>query len=180
MENPFEKNKLAYPKDSLLGLTVYSPVVHLFVFLISFLLNIIFPIQIAKSEMLLPAGLLLLFLSSALIIWAQKSIAKFRINESDPSTTRTFRFGPYRFSRNPTYLGLALLTLGFSLVMNSLLMLLGTIIAFHIVSIFIVRREEVLLHKKYGDEYVSYKSRVRPWVWFFYFLAKPWPLNANP
>ncbi|MEK7558636.1 MAG: isoprenylcysteine carboxylmethyltransferase family protein [Patescibacteria group bacterium] len=164
MENPSEKNKSAYPEDSLLGLTVYSPVVHLFVFLISFLLNIKFPIQIAKNEMLLPVGLFLLFLSPVLIIWAQKSIAKFRINEKDPSTARTFRFGPYRFSRNPTYLGLALLTLGFSLVMNSLLMLLGTIIAFHIVSIFIVRREEALLHKKYGDDYVKYKENVHTWL----------------
>jgi len=114
--------------------------------------------------MLLPVGFLLLLLSPALIFWAQKSITKFRANEKDPSTARIFRFGPYRFSRNPTYLGLALLTLGFSLVMNSLLMLLGTIIAFHIVSIFIVKREEVLLYKKYGDDYIKYKDDVHTWL----------------
>src|SRR3989344_4987725 len=164
MENISEKNKLAYPKDSLLGLTVYSPVVHLFVFLISFLLNIKFPIQIVKSEMLLPVGFLLLLLSPALIFWAQKSITKFRANEKDPATARIFRFGPYRFTRKPTYFGLARLTLGFSLVMNSLLMLLGTIIAFHIVSIFIVKREEVLLYKKYGDDYIKYKDDVHTWL----------------
>src|SRR5258706_4192106 len=141
MENPKEKD-LVYPKDSLLGLTVYSPVVYLSVFLVSFLVNIKFPILIAKSEMLLPLGLLLLIASTILIIWSQKSLTKFRINEKDPSTGRTFHFGPYRFSRNPTYLGLTLLTFGFSLIMNSLVMLIGAIFAFYIVNILIVRREE--------------------------------------
>ena len=106
----------------------------------------------------------LFFLAPLIIVWSQKSIKSFVANEQSGKGERKFSYGPYRWSRNPTYVALALLTLGFALIANSLPMLLGTIIAFYIVNIAIVRREEKLLHKKYGDDYEKYKAKVRPWI----------------
>ena len=96
----------------------------------------------------MPFGLLFIFLAPLIIVWSQKSIKSFVANEQSGKGERKFSYGPYRWSRNPTYVALALLTLGFALIANSLPMLLGTIIAFYIVNIAIVRREEKLLHKK--------------------------------
>ncbi|MEK7115384.1 MAG: isoprenylcysteine carboxylmethyltransferase family protein [Patescibacteria group bacterium] len=164
MEEKKEISKKSPLSESILGLVVYSPVVYLVIFLLSFFVHLRYPITIIKDGGLLPFGLLFIFLAPLIIVWSQKSIKSFVANEQSGKGERKFSYGPYRWSRNPTYVALALLTLGFALIANSLPMLLGTIIAFYIVNIAIVRREEKLLHKKYGDDYEKYKAKVRPWI----------------
>lgn len=163
-DNLQNKNKEFDKKESILGLVVYSPVVYMMVFLVSFLFHLAYPAEIINGDALLPFGIFFMILAPVLIIWSQKSIKKFIENEIKGEGARDFTLGPYKFSRNPTYVALTILTLGFSLVANSLPMLFGTIVAFYIVNMAIVRREEELMHKKYGNDYVNYKTKVRPWV----------------
>ena len=150
-------------KESILGLVVYSPVIYLLIFLMSFVAHIYYPVGLPGEKILMPIGLLLIFFSPALILWSQYSIKKFVEREQKKEGDRVFYIGPYKYTRNPTYLGLALLTLGFSFISSSFLMLIGTIISFHVVNFTVVKKEEELMHKKYGEEYSSYKSQVRPW-----------------
>ena len=147
-----------------MGLVVYSPVVYLLIFLVSFVAHLYYPVSLPGEKVLMPIGIALIFLAPALILWSQYYIKKFAKREQTMEGERLFHIGPYRYTRNPTYLGLALLTLGFSFISSSLLMLVGTIISFHIVNFSVVKKEEELLRKKYGDEYAAYKSRVRPWI----------------
>lgn len=164
MNENLHKNKDFNKKESILGLVVYSPVVYLMVFLVSFLFHLAYPAEIINEDTLLPFGIFFMILAPVLIIWSQKSIKKFIEIELKGEGARSFALGPYKFSRNPTYIALTLLTFGFSLVANSLPMLFGAIVAFYIVNMAIVRREEELMHKKYGDDYASYKTKVRPWI----------------
>ncbi|MDP3958305.1 MAG: methyltransferase [bacterium] len=162
-----EERRYAERKDrseSILGLVVYSPVIYLVVFLVSFGLHLLYPIKIAESKILLPVGVFLLAAAPLLILWSQRALSRFRKREAAGEGERSFALGPYRFTRNPTYVGLSLLTLGFALVMNSLLVLLGVLVSFHIVHLGIVKREERLLAKKYGEDYERYRSKVRPWL----------------
>ncbi|MBX4215525.1 isoprenylcysteine carboxylmethyltransferase family protein [Candidatus Parcubacteria bacterium] len=147
--------------ESILGLVVYSPVVYLVIFIFSYFIHLRYPIAIIRTDLLLPLGLLLIFIAPLLIVWAQRELSSFR---RELAGGPRFHRGPYRFSRNPTYLGLALLTFGFSCVVNSLPLLLGSLVAFIAVNLFIVPKEEELMHKKYGDHYAQYRSKVRRWL----------------
>ena len=72
--------------------------------------------------------------------------------------------GPFRFSRNPMYLGFVLIYAGGGLLMNSLWIVLlaaGVVIA---VTQAIIVRDEHLLEKRFGDEYRTYRARVRRWL----------------
>ena len=71
--------------------------------------------------------------------------------------------GIYRFSRNPMYFGFNLLTIASILYcVNLVVMLLGiySIITYHLIII----GEEKFLVERFGDEYLSYKKRVRRYI----------------
>jgi protein-S-isoprenylcysteine O-methyltransferase Ste14 len=72
--------------------------------------------------------------------------------------------GPYRYSRNPLYLSAALLYAGLALwfgLLWSLLLLPAALIAvrFHVIA-----KEETYLERRFGREYLDYKTRVRRWL----------------
>lgn len=72
--------------------------------------------------------------------------------------------GPYRFTRNPMYLGFTLMYLGISALANALspLLLLPAVLA--VMKRGVIEREERYLERKFGDEYLHYKRRVRRWI----------------
>ncbi len=72
--------------------------------------------------------------------------------------------GPYRFSRNPSYVSLTLLYLGIGILLNNgwILILLAPV--FLVMDLWVVRREERHLEAKFGEEYLRYKLAVRRWL----------------
>src|SRR6266536_1653445 len=79
-------------------------------------------------------------------------------------STRIVAHGPYRFSRNPMYIGLALWTLGIAFLVDCAWMLLAVPIGLVLIDRLVVTREERYLERKFGEEYLSYKRRVRRWI----------------
>jgi len=72
--------------------------------------------------------------------------------------------GPYRFSRNPLYLGgNVFVFFGAALLLGSPTALFVTAIHLPLIDRFI-RREEEQLEREFGDEWRSYKKRVRRWL----------------
>lgn len=78
-------------------------------------------------------------------------------------TTAVVDNGPYRFTRNPIYLAMALAYLGIALLLNNMWALVPLPIVLLIVDRFVIRREERYLAAKFGDSYQQYCSRVRRW-----------------
>lgn len=74
------------------------------------------------------------------------------------------RTGPYRFGRNPIYLGLAVGYVGLALLFNRAwpLVLLPVVLAVLLSQV--IRREERYLGKKFGDAYADYGRQVRRWL----------------
>ncbi|HEY3120321.1 MAG TPA: isoprenylcysteine carboxylmethyltransferase family protein [Vicinamibacteria bacterium] len=101
----------------------------------------------------------------ALIVWAMATFRRARtsVDPRKPATT-VVSDGPYRFTRNPIYLSLALLTAALSLHMNLLGPLLVLPVVLVVVDRAVIAREERYLERKFGEEYRSYKSRVRRWL----------------
>ena len=72
--------------------------------------------------------------------------------------------GPYRFSRNPLYLGgNVFIFLGTSLVLGTLGGIVLTVIHWPLMEL-MVWREERQLEAAFGDEWRQYKERVRRWI----------------
>ena len=72
--------------------------------------------------------------------------------------------GPYRFTRNPMYLGMTIAYVGASLLINSMWPLLMLPVVLLAVDRYVIAREERYLRAKFGDEYVAYTRRVRRWL----------------
>jgi len=79
-------------------------------------------------------------------------------------TTALVTDGPYRWSRNPIYLALALAGAGIALAVDSAWML-ASILPFVLVLRYgVVAREERYLERKFGQAYLDYKASVRRWL----------------
>lgn len=72
--------------------------------------------------------------------------------------------GIYGLTRNPMYLGMAMLYAAVSLACDSLITLVFLIPAVLVIEFGVIRREERYLEAKFGEEYVRYKARVRRWI----------------
>jgi len=72
--------------------------------------------------------------------------------------------GPYRFTRNPMYLGITTLLVGAGIANNVLWISLFAPVALAIVHVIAVVKEEAYLAAKFGDSYVAYAARVRRYV----------------
>jgi protein-S-isoprenylcysteine O-methyltransferase Ste14 len=72
--------------------------------------------------------------------------------------------GPYRFSRNPIYVGLVCFLIGMPLVLGTLWGLVLSPLFIVLMNSLVIQHEEAYLEKKFGDDYTSFKSRVRRWL----------------
>jgi protein-S-isoprenylcysteine O-methyltransferase Ste14 len=72
--------------------------------------------------------------------------------------------GIYRFSRNPMYVGMALLQAGIGVAAANGWILLLVPVAMAAVYATAIRHEEAYLERKFGEPYVAYKRSVRRWL----------------
>jgi protein-S-isoprenylcysteine O-methyltransferase Ste14 len=72
--------------------------------------------------------------------------------------------GPFRFTRNPLYLSLTLLTIGLALCFNIIWALVTLVPTLIIMRQGVILREERYLEGKFGQPYLDYKRTVRRWI----------------
>jgi protein-S-isoprenylcysteine O-methyltransferase Ste14 len=111
------------------------------------------------------AGCVLLITGFAIRVWAtflfyERHMAVIKLAPQKQLITS----GPYRFSRNPLYLGgNVFIFLGAVLFLGSPAGIVLT--AVNIVAVdFMIRREEGQLSQDFGEEWMSYRHRVRRWL----------------
>ena len=128
---------------------------------IHFLWNFeLMPMPVAVST-----GLPVFVAGTALGLWSVQTM--FRHGEHpEPSrpTTQLIKDGPFRFSRNPSYVGLIVTATGLGLLLASVPVLASVSIGFAILALWVVPAEEKYLASLFGDGYRSYCARVRRWV----------------
>jgi protein-S-isoprenylcysteine O-methyltransferase Ste14 len=73
--------------------------------------------------------------------------------------------GPYKFTRNPMYVAELGLWLGWAIFFGSVLVLVGFLALWSVVTLIILPREERSLEAAFGQTYLEYKSRVPRWFW---------------
>jgi protein-S-isoprenylcysteine O-methyltransferase Ste14 len=110
-------------------------------------------------------GTMVFALALALVAWAIATITRAGSNvPTSLATTTIVDTGPYRFTRNPIYLGMVLGLIGLAIAFNSLWLLLTPVPFALAIRYGVVAREEAYLERKFGDVYRRYRARVRRWL----------------
>jgi protein-S-isoprenylcysteine O-methyltransferase Ste14 len=109
-------------------------------------------------------GIALVLTGTVIIAWAGSEFSSHRTTllPSEAATT-VVKSGPYRYTRNPIYLLMALVYSGIALMFASplaLLLLVPVILVLNRQAV----REERYLEGAFGDQYTEYKKRVRRWL----------------
>jgi protein-S-isoprenylcysteine O-methyltransferase Ste14 len=79
-------------------------------------------------------------------------------------TTAIVERGPYRFTRNPIYMGMFGGLIGLGIAFDNLWLPLMLVPFALVIRYGVVAREEAYLERKFGDAYRQYRARVRRWV----------------
>ena len=144
---------------------VPPPLVYLGAVVLGVGIDLAIPLPVLPQAAALAAGAALLIVSAAVFGWAVRTLfAAGEHPEPDRPTAAIVSSGPYRFSRNPLYLAMAVFTVGVALLVNSgwgLTLVAPAVIAIHYLAIAL---EERYLEGKFGDDYRSYRGRVRRWI----------------
>ena len=115
----------------------------------------------------LPAGWLgamVFVLALALFAWAIVAITRAGNVPTNRPTTTIVDGGPYRFTRNPIYLGMFLGLIGLAITFDNLWLLMMLVPFALVIRYGVVPREEAYLERKFGNVYRSYRSRGRCWL----------------
>jgi protein-S-isoprenylcysteine O-methyltransferase Ste14 len=80
---------------------------------------------------------------------------------TDRPVPRLTTEGPFRYSRNPAYLGLAMIYAGIAALRNALWAILFLPLVLYVIQREVIGREERYLERTFGEEYLDYKRRVR-------------------
>jgi protein-S-isoprenylcysteine O-methyltransferase Ste14 len=136
----------------------HSYMVYLLALFFGLVFSAIMPMRIFLDNCLMNTSAVVLFLSTCVIFWAQRSTRKL---DKENLTKRSFKNGPYKYTRNPTNICLFLSLISFGVIINSLFTILFALISFLLASLIFIKREEKLLERKYGDAYREYKKDVK-------------------
>lgn len=79
-------------------------------------------------------------------------------------STALVTHGPYRFTRNPMYVGLVLITLGVGILQGSVGAFLPIPFFVWLIRTSFILGEERFLEGLFGDQYLDYKRSVRRWL----------------
>jgi protein-S-isoprenylcysteine O-methyltransferase Ste14 len=116
----------------------------------------------------LPAGglgALVFVLALALAAWAIVTITRAGSNvPTNRPTTTIVESGPYRFTRNPIYLGMFGGQIGLAIAFDNFGLLMMLVPFALVIRYGVVAREEAYLERKFGDLYRGYRLRVRRWL----------------
>jgi protein-S-isoprenylcysteine O-methyltransferase Ste14 len=80
------------------------------------------------------------------------------------SPSRFVAVGPYKYVRNPMYIGAFLSLAGFGLLLQSLSVLILSLLQILVFHLFVVLVEERSLEERFGESYVEYKKYVNRWI----------------
>jgi protein-S-isoprenylcysteine O-methyltransferase Ste14 len=89
---------------------------------------------------------------------------KTEILPTSPTNRVLITEGPYRYTRNPMYLGMFVLFCGVGIALGSLPMFVAAALDFIILNFFFVPFEEAKMERIFGDSYRAYKAQVRRWL----------------
>ena len=114
----------------------------------------------------LPLGIALVALGAASAIWAASIFRSegTEIMPNSPANKKLVVRGPFRFTRNPMYLGLVLASLGIAFWVGSLPMFAVPLLVFATTNFVHIPFEEAKMRRQFGAAFDEHCARVRRWI----------------
>ena len=111
------------------------------------------------------AGVILVFVGILVMLSA---LIRFRRAGTSPVPVRPVTAlvftGPYRFTRNPMYLGWMVVYLGGIVLLRSWWAVVFLPLVWWVMNAYVIAREERYLDATFGEPYRSYRTQVRRWL----------------
>lgn len=148
------------------GAVVHPPIAWVLAVGGGFVLDRLYPLPFVPDAVPgVVVGGIVFLAGLALLVWSAVTFGRAGTQiQIDRPTTTIVESGPYRFTRNPIYTGMFLGLIGFSIVFDSLWLLILLVPFYLVIRYGVVAREEAYLERKFGDVYRAYKGRVRRWL----------------
>ena len=135
--------------------------------IISFLLEfLVYRNQIFDNSIIFRFLGIILTIAAILLFVKSVRIFNLRKEKLHPRSisTQIFKDGPFQFSRNPIYLAMFVLLIGFGLTLNSFWFLYSGLVVAIMIHYGVIIPEENYLEKEFGKDYLEYKKSVRRWL----------------
>ena len=147
------------------GVVAPPPLIYLLPLLVGFLLNHRLRATLPPDGATRLVGLPLVVGAVSLGVWFLRTLrsAGTPVDPREPVEVLVTD-GPYRYSRNPGYLSMAMIYIGVASLANSLPSILLLPLALRVNRRGVIEREERYLERLFGEEYLTYKARVRRWI----------------
>jgi protein-S-isoprenylcysteine O-methyltransferase Ste14 len=147
------------------GIRVPPPLIYVVPLLVGLMLDKRRHLPFLPRAVARGLGVSLLGAGTVLNAWFLRTIRKTDVPiRTDRPVPRLTTGGPFRYSRNPSYLALAMIYSGIATLRNSLWAMLLLVPTLLVMQREVIGREERYLERAFGEEYLAYKGRVRRWI----------------
>lgn len=122
--------------------------------------------DMTTSSVGIVVGLIVFVLGFFLPLWASK-IFKEENTEILPTSAANRALvtrGPFRFTRNPMYLGMVTALVGVAIMIGTLPMFIAALAHFLMMNFVFIPFEEEKMQRQFKDGFITYKNQVRRWL----------------
>jgi protein-S-isoprenylcysteine O-methyltransferase Ste14 len=153
------------PKNEHPQLVINPFLIYIGITAVSALLQYLVPLPFISRQPARIAGVIIMMASFLFGMPAIRGMfkAKTSPNPNQP-TSSLVQSGPYRFSRNPMYIGLTLMYAGLVTFLQLPWGIFFIPLVIWLITVWVIRPEEEYLGRKFGDQYLNYKQTVRRWI----------------
>ena len=149
------------------GVYIPPPLFYVVIFLVALFLQKKFPINamLFREQGMKILGILFIVIALFFLIRSLRQFIKSKntlVTMLPASSLQTK--GIYQITRNPMYLGLAIVYLGLSCLIGNWWNMILFPFLLLLVQQYIIKREEKYLDRRFGKEYADYKHKVRRWL----------------
>ena len=162
--------------NALLGTLVFTILVlGTFVIVLPILIGMVSGISdFASQSVALLVGASLIVIGSGIYVWSATAFV--REGKGTPSPTAPplefVATGPYRYVRNPIYVGELVFVIGVAAVFGSMLILIYASALFALLHLFVIGYEEPNLTRRFGNSYIEYLNQVDRWLPFRFIMRR--------
>lgn len=156
--NAYRSKSLSFP---------WPPLLYSLAVITALYLNQNYPVRLPYLWAIIGWGIgaLLTIVAVTLNVWAVKTLIESRTTVlTQRCTAHLVTKGPFRLTRNPTYLGYTLLTASLGLMIGNVWFVAMSAVAAALTTLLVIRCEEMHLLSRFGCEFEFYCKHTRRWI----------------
>jgi len=132
---------------------------------ISIILDFVLPVYAIPIPYNYYSGIIIFVIGAVITIWTDQLFKKYKTTVKPGQESKKLVIkGPYKYSRNPMYLGMLMILLGVSCLLGSAISFFSPLVFYVIINFKFIPLEEKMLAKKFTEQFTEYKKHTRRWL----------------